>query len=256
MNAHIAQPCRRGALISIEGVNGVGKTYLTERLLPELAAYDPLVLEEFSARGETGDLGRNLLGALRSSSKGDFFLRGGTPIAEALILAAIKMDDLAQVMPQLAAGRLVIEGRGLHTTAVYQAAIAHPGDQARSLKIARSLLATFAAWRALPDLTILVTDDPDAAIQRAEDREGDLSRYGADRDIVHQVSWLYGQLWQDDSQHIKVLDRSIIGVQAAESLMCKWIASLDAQSLGCLAPPIGVGGARQCRQPCGQATAV
>lgn len=252
MTTHTAASCRRGALISIEGVNGVGKTYLTKRLLPTLDEFDPLVLEEFSARDGAGDLGRRLLTALKSTSKGDFFLRGGAPVAEALILASIKMIDLDQALPALAEGRLVIEGRGLHTTAVYQAAIQHPGNRLRSLAGARQLLSAFAAWRALPDLTILITDHPDAAIHRAEEREGNLTLRGAERAIVHQVAWLYEQMGEDDPARVKVLDRSILDPDAAIAAMRAWIVALDSDSFSCVAAPLGPGAARVCTRRCGR----
>ncbi|MDW6057890.1 hypothetical protein SAZ11_07265 [Streptomyces sp. FXJ1.4098] len=75
----VRHACTRGPLISAEGLNGVGKTYLTNRAVEALAE-KPLMLDEFSQRanGRSG-LGEALLQALREASTGDPFLRGGTP---------------------------------------------------------------------------------------------------------------------------------------------------------------------------------
>ncbi|GAA5210797.1 nucleoside/nucleotide kinase family protein [Streptomyces thinghirensis] len=86
--------CSRGPLISAEGLNGVGKTYLTNRAV-EAIETKPLMLDEFSQRANRRPgLGEALLQSLREASAGDPFLRGGTPMAEALLLMAIKRHDL------------------------------------------------------------------------------------------------------------------------------------------------------------------
>src|SRR5438309_735020 len=107
------RPCTRGLLVSVEGITGVGKTYLTSRAFEALDD-KPLVLDGFSRRApERPELGQALLRALREASGTDPFLRGGTPLAEALLLLAmaIKRHDLDMVIPVLSAGRAVIEGR-------------------------------------------------------------------------------------------------------------------------------------------------
>lgn len=74
--------CDRGRLISIEGLNGVGKTYLTSRVVDAASerGQPPLVVEEFSRRADGGsDLGRRLLRTLITASDGERFLRAGSP---------------------------------------------------------------------------------------------------------------------------------------------------------------------------------
>ncbi len=167
----------RGCLISIEGLSGVGKTYLTNCVIEAAAAVasePPLVVEEFSQRREDSDvdLGRRLLRTLVTAAKGEHFLRAGFPKSETLLLLAIKMHDFEATLPNLLAGRTVIEGRSIHSTAVYQSLIMHPDDyQAAAASVAR-ILNTAARWRPLPDLTIVITDDPQAAVRRAEARDG------------------------------------------------------------------------------------
>jgi dTMP kinase len=82
---HLDTFCCRGPLVSVEGIRGVGKTYLTQMLAASLAKQEaaPVVTEDFSARQQPGrrDLGRDLLKVLTSASGGDRFLRGGYPAA-------------------------------------------------------------------------------------------------------------------------------------------------------------------------------
>ena len=146
--------CTRGPLISTEGIPGVGKTYLTSRAVDGLDG-KPLILDGFSQR-EQGrpDLGKALLRALRATSGPDPFLRGGAPAAEALLLLAIKRHDLNIVLPELSAGRIVVEGRSVDTTAVCQAVQLHPGAPAAALHEAVALVGIAASFRPLPDLTI------------------------------------------------------------------------------------------------------
>jgi dTMP kinase len=201
--------CRRGRLISIEGLNGIGKTHLTTQLLARYGSSTrTVVLEEFSKRGRTdrSDLGRDLLRALTAAADGDPFLRGGHPGAETLLLLAIKMFDYeAGCAAALAEGRTVIEGRSVHSIAVYQSLIRHPGDE-DAYRQARIILDLAAVWRPMPDLTILITDDVATAVRRAEARDG--RRYTNEQWQLHRrAAALFDRLAADDAGRVRVLDR-------------------------------------------------
>jgi hypothetical protein len=62
--------------------------------------------------------------------------------------------------------------RSIHSTAVYQSLIMNPDDEA-AFVLAGRILDSAARWRPLPDLTIVLTDDVDAAVGRAEARNGE-----------------------------------------------------------------------------------
>ncbi|MCY0935971.1 thymidylate kinase [Streptomyces sp. H34-S4] len=232
-------PCTRGPLISGEGINGVGKTYLTQRAVAETTEHGwqaPVLLDEFSerARGRVG-LGGALLDALVSASNRDPFLRGGTPATEAMLLFAIKAHDLDTVRPHLVSGRAVIEGRSIDTTAVYQALLLHPDDADAALEEAGALLRLAASFRALPDLTILVTDDASAAIARAQTRDQRI--YPPDQlDLQHAACSLYERLAATDPVRFRVLDRREVGEEEAVSLIGTWIREAYGR-LPCLAEP-------------------
>lgn len=227
--------CARGPLISIEGVTGVGKTYLTRHAI-ELLDTKPLLLEEFSARTDVrSDLGAALLRSLREASGGDPFLRGGTPIAEALILLAIKRHDLDSVIGELASGRGVIEGRGVDSTAVCQAVLLHPDDPDAALATATDLLSLAASYRRLPDRTILVTDGAHQAIARAQGRDRCVFT-DEQTAFMRSVCALFEQVAATDPDRYRVVDRRTVGEHEATQLLQALIRSAGV-GLACLGEP-------------------
>jgi dTMP kinase len=229
--------CKRGRLISIEGLNGVGKSHLTAQLLARHVDVDTLVLlEEFSQRLliDQQDLGRDLLRALIAGADGDPFLRGGHAGAETLLLLAIKMFDYeAGCATALAKGRTVIEGRGVHSIAVYQSLIAYADDEAAHT-YARDILDVAAAWRPLPDRTILITDDVRRAVGRAESRDG--RRYTDEQwHLHHRAAELFDRLAADDPGRIVILDRRQLPVDALLDRMAHMIGAAPS---GCLRTPL------------------
>lgn len=235
MTTAVHSSCTRGPLISIEGITGVGKDYLTDHALNAVPAQDrPVMLAEFSARAGRG-LGDHLLGALREASAPDPFLRGGTPLAEALLLLAIKRHDLDIVLPALAGGRRVLEGRSVDSTAVCQALLLHPHNFGVALDTARALLALAASYRPLPDLTILVTDDADRAIDRAQQRDG-RTFTPEQATFMRAAGTLFEDLAATDPARYRIVDRRHTGHDEAAMLIRSWIRDAEA-GLGCLREP-------------------
>jgi dTMP kinase len=221
-----------GRLVSIEGLNGVGKTYLTTRMIKAAADRGddpPQVIEEFSSRaGSDGDLGRRLLRSLVSASGGERFLRAGFPRSETLLLLAIKMHDYEAALPALLAGRTVIEGRSLHSTAVYQSLILAEDDY-DAFALATRILDDAGRWRPLPDLTIVLTDDVDAAVGRAETRNGE--PFTAEQWSLHRrAAALFERLAAADPDHVRVLDRREHDADAVVQILTDWIATAPARA--------------------------
>jgi dTMP kinase len=228
---HIDQP-GRGQLVSLEGLNGVGKTYLTGRLVHHLTRGGhpaPVVVEEFSARAsDDTDLSRRLLGVLIGAAEGEHFLRGGFPGSETLLLLAIKMHDYEANRAVLASGRTVIEGRSIHSTAVYQALITHPDDDSAARSYTKDLVVLAGRWRPLPDLTIVVTDDVDVAVQRAEARDG--RRFTADQWQLHRrAAGLFEHLAAIDPDRVRLVDRRDHNTEELVGLISDWITTAALQ---------------------------
>jgi dTMP kinase len=217
----------QGALVSIEGLNGVGKTYLTGRLLAALPPDQrPTVVEEFSRRHTITDpggaLGRHLLRALVGAADGDPFLRGGLPRSETLLLLAIKIHDYEASLPALRSGRTVIEGRSVHSVAVYQSLILEH-DNIRAAAVARQILTTATMLRPLPDLTVLVVDEPTTAVHRAENRDG--TTYTPEQwHLHHRAAELFDHVARTDPGHVRILDRREHDTDALVDTLRRWTA--------------------------------
>lgn len=236
------RPCLRGPLVSVEGITGIGKTYLTERAVESL--HDkPLLLDGLSQRADQQPgLGRALLSSLREASAGDPFLRGGAPLAEAMILLAIKRHDLDAIIPELSSGRTVVEGRSVDTTAVCQALLLHPDDTDAALDTATALLEFASSYRPLPDLTVLITGAPAVAVMRAQRRD----RYSFTSEqttFMEKASALFERLAATAPQRYRVVDRRVVDEhQAAARIQASIRSARDA--LGCLREPWQGPGAR------------
>lgn len=254
--------CTRGPLIAVEGITGVGKTYLTHRALDAVddQASDenargamPLLLDGFSHRADSHPgLGEALLRALRAASAGDPFLRGGTPLTETWLLLAIKRYDLDTVIAELSRGRAVVEGRSVDTTAVCQALLLHPDTPDAALDTAKALLDFASSYRPLPDLSILITDHAHAAIARTQQRD---QRVLTPEQVTFmgEACALYERLAATDPARYRVVDRRTLDEHQAAKLIRTWIH--DARTgLSCVREPWQAPGARcmycgRCAEP-------
>ncbi|MFD2422418.1 dTMP kinase [Amycolatopsis pigmentata] len=239
-DSKVESTAARGRLVSIEGLNGVGKTYLTTRFIKAAADRGeplPQVTEAFSNRANADtDLGRRLLRTLISASGGERFLRAGYPRSETLLLLAIKMHDYEAAWPALRAGRTVIEGRSIHSTAVYQSLIMNPDDDDAAFVRAGQILDCAARWRPLPDLTIVLTDDVDAAVGRAEARNG--AAFTAEQWNLHRrAAPLFERLATADPERVRLLDRREHDADALVDIIATWIPRAPTRPFHGFMPP-------------------
>ncbi|MER5356222.1 thymidylate kinase [Kitasatospora sp. NPDC002551] len=219
-------PDRRGVLVSFEGISGTGKSHLTRLVAPRLDA--PLLVEEFSSRRTRADLGSRIISALAAAADGDRFLRGGFPASETLLLLAVQLRTWETIRAPLHTGRTVLEGRSLHSVAVYQAAALHPRDDTAALEQARALMREATAWRPAPDITILLTDHVGTALGRAEQRDG-RPISAAERAVHERCARLFTELAADDPR-VRHLDRAAQpDPQAAADLITTWVTTAHPQ---------------------------
>ena len=183
-----------GKLITIEGIDGTGKTTLASRMSVTLAhrRIDVRLLREPG--------GVELSEQLRSLVK-DPALRVGAR-AEALIYAAARaqLTDEA-IRPLLAAGTWVLLDRFIDSSLAYQGA-------GRDLGVPEiRVLNAFATGGLVPDRTLLLMLDTDAARARAVGRTTDLDRLEQEgRDFFERVQQAYAELARTDPERISTLD--------------------------------------------------
>jgi dTMP kinase len=193
--------------VSVEGVNGVGKTYLTRRLAEQLGPECVRVAEVTDQAGDR--LPGRVIDVL--SSAGDTFLRTGHPLTETFALLALKVreyEHLQATTGTRAAGPgLVVEDRGVDTVAVYQAVILGGDAPLEELcALARRIQAAVGRWRPPPDHSVLLLDDLEVCLGRMQARLGRRLSPG-ERTLVARVEQLYQRLAASEPRRWWVVDR-------------------------------------------------
>ena len=186
----------RGRLITIEGLDGAGKTTLAAGLEAELSrrGIDVRLLRE---PGGVGVAER-----VRELVK-DPTLRIG-PRAEALLYAAARAQLVEEaVEPLLASGTWVLLDRFVDSSLAYQGG-------GRELGVEEVLAVNrFATHGRAPDRTLLLSLDPAVGRSRARGRAEPLDRLEAEHDeFFDKVNATYLELAAGDPRRIRTIDAS------------------------------------------------
>jgi dTMP kinase len=200
-----------GRLVTIEGLDGAGKTTLAAALVDALAArgVDAVLLREPG--------GVELSERVRALVK-DPALRIGGP-AEALLYAAARAQLVEErVRPLLHAGRWVLLDRFVDSSLAYQGA-------ARGLGVERvRALNLFATGDLVPDRTLLLAVDPAAGRARLAGRGEEPDRLESeDAEFFARVAAAYEELARTEPERVRVLDAA----SAEEEVLAAALAELD-----------------------------
>jgi dTMP kinase len=188
---------QRGRLITIEGVDGAGKTTLAAGLL------EGLVARGVHARLLREPGGVQTSEAVRALVK-DAQLTVGAR-AEALLYAAARAQLVEEALePALAAGEWVLLDRFVDSSLAYQGGGRGLGiEQVRELNL-------FATGGLEPDRTLLLTLDPASAQARADARGEAPDRLElAGAAFFARIAEAYRQLAAEEPQRIRVLDATL-----------------------------------------------
>jgi dTMP kinase len=183
----------RGRLITIEGLDGAGKSTLATALRDELARDRPVTLLREPGGVALSERVRELVKdpALRCD-----------PRAEALLYAAARaqlVDELLE--PLLAGGTWVLLDRFVDSSLAYQGA-------GRDLGVERiAALNAFATGGLRPDRTLLLRVDPATGRARQRGRDTSPDRLEREADAFFTtIAAAYEALAASDPQRIRVLD--------------------------------------------------
>jgi dTMP kinase len=201
----------RGTLITIEGLDGAGKSTLAQALEREL-----------TARGERVRLLREPGGVevserIRALVKDPALIV--SPRAEALLYAAARAQLVDELLaPLLADGALVLLDRYVDSSLAYQGA-------ARGLGVERVReINSFATGDLAPDRTLLLALSPAAGRARQAQRDESPDRLeGEDAEFFARVARAYDELATAERERIRVLDAS----QAPERVLAEAIAAVE-----------------------------
>lgn len=190
----------RGALITLEGIDGSGKSTLCEALAKALG-------ERAVALREPG--GVVLAERIRELVK-DPELEV-TPAAEALLFAAARAQLVAErIKPLLHEGKIVLLDRFVDSSLAYQGA-------GRGLGIAAvSAINELATGGLVPDRTLLLRVDPAVAAERMDGGDR-LEKAGAR--FFADVSQAYDRLAAAEPRRFRVLDAGLKPVEVLQSAL-------------------------------------
>jgi dTMP kinase len=196
-----------GRLITIEGIDGAGKTTLAAALERELAARGvPVRLLR-----EPG--GVRAAERIRELVKDPELRIGGR--AEALLYAGARAQLVEEALtPLLQAGTWVLLDRFVDSSLAYQGAGRHLGiDEVRVIN-------EFATGGLKPDRTLLLAVEPGLGRSRSRSRAEPVDRLEAERDdFFARIASAYLELQAQDPERIRLIDAARAPEQVLEAAL-------------------------------------
>ena len=185
-----------GRLITIEGIDGAGKTTVAQALADELQGrgIDLRLLREpggVAAAERIRDLVKDP--ALRVGAR-----------AEALLYAAARAQLVEEALePLLSQGTWVILDRFVDSSLAYQG-----GGRGLGIAAVRAIN-EFGTHGLLPDRTLLLEVDLGVGRARSREREERLDRLEREQDeFFRAITEAYLELWREDPQRVRRIDAS------------------------------------------------
>ena len=173
--------------VVVEGIDGCGKSTVAKTVVDRLGDRAVLTREPTDSW-----IGR----AVRDGEDGDV-----SPYLDALLFMADRAQHTLEIADMVKKGKLVVSDRYYHSTVAYQTAYLRRrslGDQFDWLLDANTRISLH------PDVTLVLTIDPEVALERVRSRGG-RSRF-EQLDFLKEVG--------DNYQRLAELDRTILQVDA------------------------------------------
>jgi dTMP kinase len=180
----------RGKLITIEGIDGAGKSTVLDILTNHPVWGDAV----FTKEPTTGWIGKTVEQAIHSDTD---------PLAELLLFTADHADHIARtIRPAMLEGKNVISDRYYDSRIAYQSVtlqgiLNEPADWIQRLH---------QEWTIVPDLTILLDLDPNVAVSRCNTRE--VQTKFEKIDFLNKVRLNFLKLAETNSWRFCVIDAS------------------------------------------------
>jgi dTMP kinase len=201
----------RGRLITIEGLDGAGKSTLADALQREIAARGCRV--ELLREPGGVELSERIRALVKDTSL------AVSPRAEALLYAAARAQLVAERLePLLEEGTLVLLDRFVDSSLAYQGAGRSLGvEQVRAINL-------FATGPLEPDRTLLLRISPEAGRARQQERAlapDRLEREG--EDFFTAIASAYDELAREEPQRVRVIDAE----QPPEQVLREALAAVE-----------------------------
>lgn len=190
----------KGLLITLEGIDGSGKSTAARELLSKLQELVPERKWVLTAEPTKGDAGKVLRARLKELDQEEPAGR----VEELFLFMADHADHLARVViPSLQDGAMVISDRYADSTIAYQG-VTLRGIVPEPLQWIRNLLKP---WNVVPTRTLFFAIDPTLALERIKSREG---REKFERlDFLREVDKNFRHLVSEEPERFLRIDASL-----------------------------------------------
>lgn len=180
--------------VTFEGVEGVGKSYYLEKLKIDDRFF--VILDD--------DLNNEALNIVESLRSDDIFFRSNDPMVEFVGFSRVDLATIKdKVIPNLN-HKIVLQDRGADTTCLY-AALGLANENKTVLDFFNELFEKRKKMGMISDKVILLIDDVDSCISRAEKRNG--KPYTIDqKDFVKRVNDGFLMLSKEFPERFFVID--------------------------------------------------
>jgi dTMP kinase len=192
----------KGHLITLEGIDGSGKSTAAQHIAASLAELMPERRLVLTAEPTKGDAGKILRKELAYAGPGETSI--ARRMEELFLFMADHAGHLARiVIPSLEDGAIVLSDRYTDSTAAYQGVtlrniVPDPVQWIRSL---------YQPWNLQPDRTLLFILDPSLALQRMQSRPG---REKFERlEFLESVDENFRQLASGEPERFVLIDASL-----------------------------------------------
>lgn len=183
----------RGKLITLEGIDGSGKSTVAEKLQknPEIKAFNPVFTREPTRGTLTGD-------AVEKAIQSDT-----DQLAELFLFTADHAEHLSKIIkPALKSGKLVISDRYSDSRYAYQGVtlktrLENPLEWVKDLH---------RGWTIVPDLTFLFDIRPEVSVERCGKR-GEQSKFEK-LEFLRKVREIFLMLAAENPERFIVIDAS------------------------------------------------
>jgi dTMP kinase len=193
----------KGLLISLEGIDGSGKSTAARHIASRLHELMPEKRLVFTAEPTFGEAGRILRSQLSLPMEDDEMPSPARPMKELFLFMADHADHLARlIVPSLKEGAIVISDRYTDSTAAYQG-VTLRGIVPDPVQWIRSI---YSPWNLLPDMTLLFALDPDIALKRIRSRP-EQEKFERPR-FLREVDGNFRQLAAQEPERFVLIDAS------------------------------------------------
>lgn len=192
-----------GKLITLEGINGIGKTYYFNFLREALQDLNIRFNAEINDDIHSG-INKSIFDILLSTNS-RFFDTGNPKMETLLIMAKQANDEERFVLPSIREGQSILSDRGFDTVAIVQGIMLYRKYGGELLERIKEVYEIASKFNMIPNKTILFTGDFNKSLERATIR--DKQEYSQEEiEILKMESEILHQLSKEQKDRFIVID--------------------------------------------------